>query len=104
MIVYDSAFKYISCAKTLKERIVKIDQIIDALYETALKAAGKDNFIEYSINDGQVQYKTVYKGADAVLKSIQVFEALKKKYQTELNPRIVKLVHDKNFMTKRNGR
>jgi hypothetical protein len=97
MAVYDSASIYVECATTLQDKITRIDAIITALETTALKMAANDNISEYSLNDGQTQIKTVYKGADAVMKSIQAFENLRQIYINRLNGRSMRLVDSKNL-------
>lgn len=104
MVYYDSAYKYIDCASTLRDKIAKIEIIISALEDTALKAAANDNITEYSLNDGQTIIRTVYKGADAVLASIQAFEKIRQMYINRLNGRMIRLVDGKNFTGRRNGR
>lgn len=103
-VYYDSAAIYIQCASTLQDRIIRIDAIITALYDTALKAAANDNLTEYSLNDGQTVIRTVYKGADSVLSSIKAFESIKQMYINQLNGRVFRLVDSKNFTGRRNGR
>lgn len=104
MVTYDSANIYIQCATTLEGKIARIDAIITALEDTALKAAANDNISEYSLNDGQTIIRTVYKGADAVLNSIMAFEKIKQMYVNRLNGRVFRLVDGKNFTGRRNGR
>lgn len=104
MVYFDSAYKYIDCASTLREKITKIEAIISALEDTALKAAANDNITEYSLNDGQTIIRTVYKGADAVLRSIEAFEKIRQMYINRLNGRVMRLVDGKNFTGRRNGR
>jgi len=97
MVVYDSAAIYIDSQTTIQGRITAIDSIITALLTTAAKAAANDNISEYWLNDGQTQIKTMYKGADAVMKSIKSFETLKQHYVNQLNGRVMRLVDSKNF-------
>src|SRR3990167_65447 len=97
MVQYDSAQIYIDSATTLREKIVKIDLIIIALETTALKAASTDEISEYWLDDGQTKIKTVYKGADSVLKSIMAFESIKQMYINRLNGRVMRLVDSKNL-------
>jgi hypothetical protein len=97
MVVYDSAAIYIDSCTTLQAKITAIDQIIDALLSVAAKSAAGDNISEYSLNDGQTQIRTVYKGADQVTESIQKFEKLKQLYVNRLNGRAIRLVDAKNF-------
>jgi hypothetical protein len=104
MVYYDSASKYIDCASDLRDKITRIETIISALEDTALKAAANDNITEYSLNDGQTIIRTVYKGADAVLNSIMAFEKIRQMYINRLNGRVMRLVDSKNFTGRRNGR
>jgi len=97
MVIYDSADKYIESCTSLQDKITAIDAIITGLLSAAAKAAANDNISEYSINDGQVQIKSVYRGAAAVMNSIKQFEALKQFYVNQLNGRIIRLVDGKNF-------
>jgi hypothetical protein len=103
-VYFDSADVYIQCASTLQDKITRIDAIITALEDTALKAAANDNISEYSLNDGQTVIRTVYKGADAVLNSIMAFERIRQMYVNRLNGRVFRLVDSKNFTRRRNGR
>jgi uncharacterized protein Yka (UPF0111/DUF47 family) len=104
MAIFDSAYVFVECATDLKDKITRIDAIIDALTTTALKMAANDNITEYSLNDGQTQIKTVYKGAHAVLNSIKAFEGIRQTYINQLNGRVIRLVDGKNFPGSRYGR
>lgn len=104
MVYFDSAFKYIDCASTLRDKITRIEAIINALEDTAIKAAANDNITEYSLNDGQTIIRTVYKGADSVMRSIMAFEQIRQMYINRLNGRVMRLVDGKNFTGRRNGR
>lgn len=97
MVVYDSAQIYIDSCTSLKEKITRIDQVIDALMSTALKAAANDNIDEYWLDDGQTKIKTIYRGAGAVMESIKSFEAIKQMYVNRLNGHVVRLVDSKSL-------
>jgi hypothetical protein len=97
MVVYDSASIYINKATDLCDKIARIDDIITALEDTALKSASNDDITEYSLDDGQTKIKTVYKGTDAVLNSIKGFIGLKQLYVNQLNGRQVRLVDGKSL-------
>jgi hypothetical protein len=96
-VIYDSASIYIQSATTLKEKIIRIDAIITALEDTALKAASTDDVMEYSLDDGQTKIRTVYRSAESVLNAIQAFEKMKQMYINRLNGRIVRLVDGKSL-------
>lgn len=97
MATYDSAAVFIESQTTLLAKVNSIELIIDALLITAAKAATNDNITEYSLNDGQTIIKTVYKGVDAITRSILEFEKLKHIYLNRLNGRMVRLMDSKNF-------
>ena len=97
MVYYDSADIYISSATTLREKITRIDAVIEALETTALRAAATGNLSEYALNDGQTTIKTVYRDVNAVAASITAFETIKERYINRLNGRHVRLVDGKNF-------
>lgn len=97
MVTYSSGAEYVLSKTTIKARIAAIDQIIDALVLTSLKAAERDHIEEYWLNDGQTQIKTIYNGAEAVQRSIQAFEKTKQYYINQLHGRSIRLVDSKNF-------
>jgi hypothetical protein len=97
MVIYDSASIYIDSATDLCDKVVKIEAIIIALEDTALKSATSDDITEYSLDDGQTKIKTVYKGTDAILKSIESLIRLKEYYRNKLNGRQIRLVDSKSL-------
>lgn len=101
MVIYDSAGVYINSVTDAKDKIVRIDAVINALLETAAKAAANDNITEYTLDSGQTKIKTMYRGAASVMASIKAFETLKQIYVNQVNGRVIRLVDSKNFV---NGR
>ena len=97
MVIYNSAAIYIDSATTLQEKITKIDAIITALEDTALKAASTGDITEYTLDDGQTKINTIYRGAADVERAITSFERIRQRYINQLNGRIVRLVDGKNF-------
>lgn len=104
MVIYDSAQIYIDSATSLREKVTRIDAIIDGLFTAATKAAGGENISEYSLNDGQTQIRTVYRGIESIKASINSFEALRQMYLNRLNGRVMRLVDSKNFTGCNGGR
>lgn len=97
MVIYDSAYIYVDSCTSIKEKIVRLDAIITALEDTALKSAANDDIKEVNLDDGQTKIRTEYKGTDAVLKSIEGFIKLKNYYVNKLNGRVTRLVDSKSF-------
>ena len=102
MIIYDSADIYINGAVSLKDKIKRIDAVIEALETTALKAAATGNINQFSLDDGQTKISTMYRNPQDVSNSITAFETIRQRYINQLNGRMVRLVDHKNFT--RNGR
>lgn len=105
MVVYDSAKIYVDCAKTLTERLARINAIIDALEETALRAAANEDITSYMIDNGQTKINTMYRDSAAVTRSILAFEQIKERILKKLNKSsVVRLVDGKNFIGGRSFR
>ena len=96
--IYDSAAIYIGSAADAAERIQRIQSVIYALEDVALKAAETGNFDEYSLDDGQTKIRTKYRDVSQIAAAISAFEKQKQKYINRLNGRITRLVDGKNFI------
>lgn len=101
MVIYRSAYEYLSTCQSYRDKAAACDKIIAALLTTAELAAAGDEVTEYAMDDGQTKIKTIYKGADAVFESIKRFEGLKLFYETQLsnrkNGRIMRLIDIRNL-------
>jgi hypothetical protein len=104
MVQYSSAEVYVSSATTIKEKIVRINAVIDALLTSALTAAANGHVKEYSLDDGQTKISTSYNSAKDVHDSIAAFERIKQYYLNQLNGRVIRLVDSKNFTGRNYGR
>lgn len=93
--IFNSPRLYLTDAKTLEERIYRIEKLIDAMLLSTLNVVDNDdynpNVSEYQLNDGQMTVKTVYKSNNDVFKSIEVLEKTKQMYMNQLNGRMVSL-------------
>lgn len=96
-IIYESAGIYLATAKSLKDKIAKIDLIIDALILSAGTASTTDHITEYQLNTGQTIIKANYRGAKALSESIMAFEKMRELYLNRLHGRMIRLVDGKNF-------
>lgn len=96
-VYYDSADIYVETGTTLREKIVKVDAIIEALETSALKAAGKNSIQEYTLNDGQTTIRAAYRSASEVEASITAFERIRQRYINRLNGRHMRFVDGKNL-------
>jgi hypothetical protein len=97
MVVYDSTLIYIQSASDLCDKLDKINAVITALEDTALKSAMNDDITSYILDDGQTKINVTYKGTDAVIKSIHEMEKLRTMYENRLNGRHTKLVDSKSL-------
>lgn len=96
-VIYDSAKIYIECASSLTDKITRIEAVISALLDVAIKAAETTNIKEYQLDSGQTKIRTFYNSADEVFRSIEHFEKLKSYYTEKLNGRSFRCVDSKNF-------
>lgn len=97
MIYYDSAAIYIDKATDLKDKIDRIDSIINGLQTAALAAASTGNISEYSLDDGQTKIRTVYRDSMQITAAIMSFERIKQTYINQLNGRVSVLRDQNNF-------
>lgn len=94
---FDSADIYINQGIDVRAKIARINNIITALEDSALKAAASGNVSEYSLDDGQTKIRTVYRNAEDVASAINAFETVRQRWINQLNGRQVRLVDSKNF-------
>lgn len=70
MAVYFTCIDYIRCASNTREKIDRINAIIEALEDSMLKGALKANIEEYSLDDGQTKIKEVFRDITQIENSI----------------------------------
>ena len=101
MADYFSLEQYIQTSASLLDKIAKLDTIIDGLMLTAAKSANTDWTLSYILDTGQSKQTVVYRGAEAVMRSIGMFERLREMYIARLNNdiagRTVRLVDRRNL-------
>lgn len=97
MIIFDSSSQYINSQKSNLDKIKAIDKVIAALMDQALLAAANEGITEYSFDDGQVKIQEMYRGTEAVMRSVYAFERLKNYYQNKINGRVSRAIDSKNF-------
>ena len=76
MATFDSESYYITCCTTTGERLERLRQIIVALENQMIIAAGDVNIADYSLNDGQVTIRTAYRSPESIAKAIEAFEKI----------------------------
>ena len=96
-VYFDSADIYINQGIDVQAKIARLNNIIKALEDSALKAAASGNVSEYSLDDGQTKIRTVYRNAEDVASAISAFETVRQRWINQLNGRQVRLVDSKNF-------
>lgn len=97
VVYYDSTQIFIESATSLKEKIAKLDLVINALLDVALSSAETDNIKEYSLDSGQTKIKTTYNGSAEVFKAIENYEKMKTYYTNKINGFGFRLVDSSNF-------
>ena len=97
-VTFNSAGIYIESATSIKDKLTRVNAIITALLDVAIKAAETGNINEYQLDSGQTKIRTNYTGPEQVFKSIQHFERLKTYYENKLNGHSFRLMDAKNFI------
>lgn len=97
---YDSTQIYIQCARTKRQKIARIDALITAMEDAALKVATGAEVKEYSLDDGQTKVMNVFSSMNEMVAGIKSLMELRNLYSSGLNGRIFTLVDSKNL----NGR
>ena len=98
MAIYEKASDYLGEATTLQDRITRINNIIDALELKAVDATESQYIEEYSLNDGQTQIRTRYRGIKGITDAINAFETIRQRYINQLQGRGTRLVDGQNFI------
>ena len=93
---YSSAFAYIETAKDIEAKILKINQIQEALEDAALNSAARSGIEEYMLDDGQVKIKTIYRSVEEIVKSIEGFEKIKQRYINMVQGHVMQLRPNRN--------
>lgn len=82
-VYYNTCIDYIRCASGAKEKIARLQEIIDILDDSILEGQLKGHLNEYSLDDGQTKIKevfvTVKDTQDAILALEQRIERIKNK-------------------------
>jgi hypothetical protein len=97
MVIYESAIDYIGVATNARERIVRIDAIIFALENSAIKAAATGEITEYSLDDGQTKISQVYRNPLEIERSITAFERIRQMLINRITGRMTRLSDESNF-------
>lgn len=100
-LIFESDTAYIQSATTIEEKIAKIDEIIDALYEQMLKLAQTNTPInEYMLNDGQTIVKGIYRTSTSIVNTINILTMQRNRYANK-GRRVYQMVDVKNFTGRR---
>ena len=91
-MLYTTATNYIQSATTLVEKIKKLDAIIEALENLALKSAEGADISKYMLNDGQTTISTEYRSPLEITNSLFQYEKIRQNYLNKLDGRSVKLI------------
>lgn len=92
-VEYTGFSQYVSCGRTLVEKIQIIEKIEEAVENALLdQAAGMGAGIgTYEFDDGQVRVKTIYRSVQDVNAGLTALNVVKQRYLNQLNGRSVQL-------------
>lgn len=83
--------EYIVSANTKRERLIRINQIIEALELQQISAVANSDVDSYALNDGQIQISTKYRSPEQIAKAIEAYDKIKARLESDLEGRIVRL-------------
>ena len=88
---FDTPRDYIENANSLKDKIRRIDQIIESLMLSAADPSGSGNVEEYSYNDGQTIVKSIYRSPKQMTEGIMAWQNIRSYYQRKLEGGVIRL-------------
>ena len=97
--IYNSFSEYLSTFKTVSDRIMAYDLLIDTLLMSVAdhsKEVGV-NIAEYQLDDGQVKIKTNYRSIQEIQSGINALEKSKQMWLNRLQGRVVVLKDVNSF-------
>lgn len=77
MVVYNNFVEYINLSANVKEKIARINAIIEVLEDSELRGASAGEILEYQLDDGQTKIRTVYKDLRSISHTIEALESRK---------------------------
>jgi hypothetical protein len=90
-VIYSSEIEYVQEAQDLRDKIKRVDKIINKLFDAGLNAAANQDISSYSLDDGQTSINTSYRTAEECLKAAKQFESFKESYINKLNGHFISL-------------
>lgn len=96
VLYFELDANYQSCT-TIQQILDKIDAIILALLDTALKSVQKGDKVEYMIDTGQTKQKVVYSSVSSVTKAIQEYRVIRAGYAAMITGREFRNVDHRNL-------
>lgn len=94
---------YITCSTTTQERIARLQQVIEALENQAINAAGNADLNSYSLNDGQIIIRTDYRNPTEIADAIEVYEKILIRLINRCSNTRIFTVRDARSLNIRNG-
>ena len=92
MAHFENITLYLESATCLKEKIEKMDLIITALEDAALKGAEGVDIDEYWLDDGQTKIKNIFRDPNQIFKAIISYERMRQMYLNRLQGRGMRLI------------
>ena len=77
--------QYVNSPESLRDRIIRIDNLILSMEAKLLESVDSANYQEYQMDDGQMKVRTVYRSVKDVTAGILSLEQIKQRYINRLN-------------------
>lgn len=92
MAIYYPSFRaYFEDADRLRDKITRLETIIDAQLTLLATSGLEDDVRSYRLNDGQTIINVVRRSADEIMKSIRHLEFTRNMYINRINGRVIRM-------------
>lgn len=95
MAYFNTPWDYYRTGDTIKEKIKKIDEILDAMLESGLEAALKADVEEYQLNDGQTIIKAIHRNPDQLFNAITSLNKIRNMYSQKVDGHVTRVIDSK---------
>ncbi len=86
--IYYTIPQYIECQTTLLGKIQAYDKIIEGMELAYLEAVTSGHLSEYSMDDGQMKVRAIYRSITDMNMAIQGLEQIRQRYINRYNGRV----------------
>ena len=84
---YLSISQYVDCASNTYDKIIRYNNLIDALELKIIKSIGQSGYVEMNFDDGQMKVKSTYRSIQDMESGLLALEKQRQRYINRYNGR-----------------